>query len=76
MKALVSLPVAVLFVSLAGCASSGQYASTTTYNASHSEIDYEYMSKVERVSRGRGVVVKWVNPPLKRRSPEQARPNE
>jgi hypothetical protein len=69
MKALCSLPVAVLIVSLSACASN-----SATLVSHSSQYDTAYMAKVEQVSRGRGVVIKWVNPPEKKKAPEEARP--
>jgi hypothetical protein len=33
----------------------------------YSEIDWEYVNKVEKLAARRGVAVKWVNMPLKKR---------
>jgi len=72
MKALCSLPVAVLVLSLSACASNS--ATLADNSADKSPYDLAYMAKVEQVSRGRGVVVRWVNPPEKKKAPEDARP--
>ena len=67
MKALCSLPVAILVLSLSACASNSAYMADRP-----SQYDEAYMAKVERVGRARGVVVKWVNPPIARK---QAQPS-
>ena len=65
MKAFLCLPVAVLAVSLSGCASNSSMASNSM--SSESKYDEAYIAKVDRISRDRGVVVKWVNPPRKKK---------
>jgi hypothetical protein len=68
MKALRSFAVAILVVALPGCAATS--TSTRAVASSDSQYDTEYMAKVEQASRGRGVLVQWINPPLKRDRPK------
>jgi hypothetical protein len=65
MKAVASFAVAVLAVSMSGCATTDNNLAANS--ASSSKYDQEYMSAVENASRGRGVYVTWVNPPEKKK---------
>jgi hypothetical protein len=71
MKALCSLPVAILVLSLSACASN-----SATMADRPSPYDEAYMAKVEQVSRGRGVIVKWVNPPAAKKQPQPVASND
>lgn len=55
---------------LSACATSGGLASATGPAAyPHGErilTDADYVARVERAARDRGVVVQWVNPPTRR----------
>ena len=70
MKAVPSLAFAFLVVSLSGCATTDSSFATAQ---NESRYDEEYIARVEQASRGRGVTVKWLNPPEKKKEPEQAR---
>ena len=65
MKAALSFAVAILTVSLSGCAHDSSLAARDS--SQDSKYDTAYMAKVETVSRGRGVHVTWINPPEKKK---------
>jgi hypothetical protein len=65
MKAVLSFAVAVLTVSLSGCAHDSTVA--VRESSQDSKYDTAYMARVEHASRGRGVDVKWINPPEKKK---------
>jgi hypothetical protein len=73
MKVVSCLAVAVLAASLSGCATDTRLVAADS--TEESKYDLEYMARVEQASRGRGVTVKWLNPPEKKKQPEQARPD-
>lgn len=56
--------IAVLSVLLLGACASGPQS------RSPSEVDYEYVNAVERHADSAGVDVQWVNPPTRKREPE------
>ena len=62
MKAFLCLPVAVLVVSLSGCATDSRFVAKND-----SKYDEAYIAKVEQLSRARGVTVKWMNPPARKK---------
>lgn len=63
MKAVLCFAVAILTVSLSGCATDSL---AVRESKQQSTLDTEYMARVEQASRGRGVYVTWVNPPEKK----------
>lgn len=59
--------IAVLCVS--ACATTAESAGSpaAAENGTHAQTNQEYVQRVERIAMQRGIVVKWVNPPLKRK---------
>jgi len=73
---LIRLFLLVLAVSLTGCASMNESASAPAAQSAprpgtpylpRIETDEAYVSHVENVARRRGVTVRWVNKPVKRK---------
>lgn len=56
----------VVAVSLCACAGTGTSVAT---RSSLSEVDAQRIAAIEHVAKDRGIEVVWVNPPKKRRLP-------
>lgn len=69
-QAAVLSSTALLALSGVGCATTGSTTAAPAPSSSgYAEANTAYIQRVERMAMQRGIVVKWVNPPMKRRLP-------
>lgn len=62
---------ALLALSGVGCATTESTAAAPpTASSGYAQANTAYIQRVERLAMQRGIVVKWVNPPMKRRLPK------
>ncbi|RUO42770.1 hypothetical protein CWE15_05010 [Aliidiomarina taiwanensis] len=62
------LLIAAVSVAMAGCSSMSKNEKMSAVNAEHYEVDWEYVSMVEKSNRNGAAPARviWVNPPVKK----------